>query len=89
MMKDVVYETLPSTYGTFGNSIPTLLGNDGHRPGNYLNDHPVGLNAAMGCGGQYNWDCTISSAGTVTMNMTGTNSAKFKTNYGFFVSPAS
>ena len=26
--------------------------------GQYLNDHPVGLNASMACGGQYNWDCT-------------------------------
>lgn len=91
MMKGVVYETLPSTYGTFGGGIPTLLGNDGTGTGNYLNDHPVGLSAAMSCTGQYNWDCTISvgSTGTVTVNMTGTNSAKFKTNYGFFVSPAS
>ena len=28
MMKNKVYETLPSTYGT-KNEIPTLLGNDG------------------------------------------------------------
>ena len=28
MMKNAVYETLPSTYGTY-NTIPTLLGNDG------------------------------------------------------------
>ena len=45
MMKNQVYETLPSTYGTY-NKIPTLLGNDGTGAGNYLNDHPVGLNAA-------------------------------------------
>ena len=44
MMKNKVYETLPSTYGTL-NTIPTLLGNDGSTVGNYLNDHPVGLNA--------------------------------------------
>ncbi len=30
MMKNAVYETLPSTYGT-QNTIPTLLGNDGTR----------------------------------------------------------
>ena len=41
MMKNKVYETLPSTYGT-KNTIPTLLGNDGGTVGNYLNDHPVG-----------------------------------------------
>jgi hypothetical protein len=84
MMKNRVYETLPASYGTY-NNIPTLLGNDGSTVGNYLNDHPVGLNAVMGCGGQYNWDCTISSAGKVLMN--GPKSIQFVTNYGFFVSP--
>ena len=50
MMKNQVYETLPASYGTF-NPIPTLLGNDGNGTGDYLNDHPVGLNAAVACGG--------------------------------------
>src|SRR5271157_5408762 len=54
MMKNQVYETLPSSYGKL-NTIPTLLGNDGTTIGNYLNDHPVGLAASVGCGGQYNW----------------------------------
>ena len=85
MMKNKVYETLPSTYGTL-NAIPTLLGNDGSTVGNYLNDHPVGLNAVIGCGGTYDWDCTISATGTV--QMTGPASSKFVTNYGFFVRPA-
>ncbi len=84
MMKNRVYETLPATYGT-QNFIPTLLGNDGTSQGNYLNDHPVGLTAVMGCGGQYNWDCTISATGAV--QMTGAASTKFVANYGFFVSP--
>jgi len=84
MMQNKVYETLPSTYGQAAKP-PTLLGNDGSGVGNYLNDHPVGLNAVMGCGGQYNWDCTISATGTV--QMTGPASSKFITNYGFFVSP--
>jgi len=83
MMQNAVYETLPSTYG--GAQPPTLLGNDHTGTGNYLNDHPVGLNAAIGCGGQYNWDCTISNG---VIQMTGQNSSKFVTNYGFFVSPA-
>jgi len=83
MMKNKVYEALPATYGT-AQSIPTLLGNDGSTAGNYLNDHPVGLNAIMTCGGTYDWDCTIS-AGKVLM--TGAASSKFVTNYGFFVSP--
>ena len=46
------------------NTIPTLLGNDGTGAGNYLNDHPVGSNATVSCGGQYNWDCTMSANGT-------------------------
>ena len=65
MMKNKVYETLPATYGT-GN-IPTLLGNDYTGTGNYLNDHPVGLNAVMTCGGAYDWDCSISGTGAVQM----------------------
>jgi len=84
MMKNKVYETLPSTYGTF-NNIPTLLGNDGTGTNNYLNDHPVGTNAIMSCGGTYDWDCTISATGAV--QMTGPKSSLFVTNYGFFVSP--
>jgi hypothetical protein len=84
MMQNKVYETLPPSYGT-KNAIPTLLGNDGTTTGNYLNDHPVGLNAVIGCGGTYDWDCTIDGTGKVLM--TGTASAKFVTNYGFFVSP--
>jgi len=84
MMKNKVYETLPPTYGTY-NTVPTLLGNDYTGTGNYLNDHPVGLNATMGCGGQYNWDCTISATGQVLM--TGAASSQFVVNYGFFVNP--
>jgi hypothetical protein len=87
MMKNKVYESLPSTYGT-SNNIPTLLGNDGGTLGNYLNDHPVGDNATIGCnpptGGGYNWDCTISATGTV---VPGPNMTQFIKNYGFFVSP--
>lgn len=85
MMKNTVFEKLPATYGV-QNSIPTLLGNDGGGTGNYLNDHPVGLTATIGCGGQYDWDCTISATGSI--QMTGTGSAQFVKNYGFFVRPA-
>ncbi len=84
MMQNKVYETLPASYGN-QNFIPTLLGRDGTTTGNYLNDHPVGLNAVMTCGGTYDWDCSIDGTGKVLM--TGTASAKFVTNYGFFVSP--
>jgi len=91
MMKNKVYEILPTTYGT-QNNIPTLLGNDGTTQGNYLNDHPVGVNATFSCNtvpsGQtygesgYNWDCAISGT-TITA---GPNMAQFINNYGFFVS---
>jgi len=84
MMKNQVFEPLPATYGN--TPIPTLLGRDGTTTGNYLNDHPVGLNAVMGCGGTYDWDCTIDGTGKVLM--TGANSSKFVTNYGFFVRPS-
>lgn len=82
MMQNKVYETVPSTYAS-GN-IPTLLGKDNGTQGNYLNDHPVGDNATVGCGGQYDWDCTLASNGKILMN--GPNSTKFVQNYGFFVS---
>jgi hypothetical protein len=87
MMKDQVYETLPGTYGTYG-KVPTLLGiapGTGGAP-SYLQDHPVGLNAKVSCGGQYNWDCT-QSATTGAISMNGPNSSKFVTNYGFFTQP--
>ena len=84
MMKNAIYETLPAGYGGY-NTIPTLLGADHSTSGNYLNDHPVGLNAAISCGGQYNWDCTIVS-GNITWP-SGTNMYNFVQNYGFFVRP--
>jgi len=84
MMQNKVYETLPSTYGKL-NTIPTLLGNAGNTglASQYLADHPVGLNAAVSCGGQWNWDCTETN-GVISMN--GPNSSAFVKNYGFFVS---
>jgi hypothetical protein len=84
MMKNVVYENVAVT-GKYGAApIPTLMGNEaGLGVGNYLANHPVGLNAAVSCGGQYNWDCTETN-GTISMN--GPNSKQFVTNYGFFVS---
>jgi hypothetical protein len=84
MMQNKVYETLPATYGT-QNTIPTLLGSDKGTAGNYANDHPVGMNAVMTCGGTYDWDCSIDANGKVLM--TGPASKQFVTNYGFFVSP--
>jgi formate-dependent nitrite reductase cytochrome c552 subunit len=82
MMKNAVYETLPGTYG--GSKPPTLLGKDGNGVGDYLNDHPVGNNAQVTCGGTYDWDCTIDANGKILM--TGAGSSQFVKNYGFFVS---
>jgi hypothetical protein len=84
MMQNKVYEAVPSTYAS--NNIPTLLGNDGNGTGDYLNDHPVGLNAIITCGGTYDWDCVVSS-GKITYP-SGTNMYQFVQNYGFFVSPS-
>lgn len=83
MMQNRVYESLPPTYGTH-NSIPTLLGNNETSPGNYLNQHPVGLAAVINCGGMDGWDC---SSGEGVISMTGTKSSRFVRNYGFFVKP--
>lgn len=83
MMKNSVYETVPSTYAS--NSIPTLLGKDGTTTGNYLNDHPVGDNAIVGCGGTYDWDCTIDAKGNI---VPGPKMTEFKANYGIFVRTA-
>ena len=85
MMKNKVYETVPSTYSS--NNIPTLLGNSGNGAGDpsYLADHPVGDNATIGCGGSHNWDCTIASNGQI---IPGPKMLAFIQNYGFFVSPA-
>lgn len=82
MMKNRVYEALPSTYGN-SNATPTLLGSSGASAGNYLNDHPMGLTAKVNCGGASDWDCTVSSNGVV--QMTGARSKLFVRNYGFFV----
>ncbi|HUN86404.1 MAG TPA: hypothetical protein VMU48_18640 [Terracidiphilus sp.] len=85
MMRNRVYESLPSTYGN-RNSIPTLIGNNGTSAGNYLNQHPMGLSATVGCGGPTNWDCTASNG---VISMKGAKSSRFVNNYGFFVKPGS
>ena len=81
-MQKTTVETIP----VFGGKAPTLLGNDGSVAGNYANDHPVGPNAIFGCGGTYDWDCTLSGA---TVQMNGPASSVFaNVNYGFAVSLA-
>jgi len=84
MMKNRVYEALPSTYGS-ANSIPTLMGSSGAGSGSYVNDHPMGLSAHINCGGA-GWDC-VQANGVIRMN--GAKSSQFVSNYGFFVKPGS
>ena len=79
MMKNKVYESLPSTYGTA--TVPTLLGRDGNTGADYLNDHPVGNQATVSCGGTYDWDCTIDASGNI---VPGPLMTKYKANYGIF-----
>jgi hypothetical protein len=85
MMKNKVFENLPSTYGAH-NTIPTLLGSNSTGAGSYLNEHPVGLSAKISCGGTTNWDCSQSNG---VVSMKGANSSKFVSNYGFFLKPGS
>lgn len=80
MMKNKVYESLPATYGT--GVVPTLIGSA--QTGNYLSEHPLGLNATLSCGGTH-WDCT-NSGGVISMR--GAASSHFVSNYGFFIQPA-
>jgi len=77
MMKGSTVETVTIAGAAF--NPPTLLGNDGTTLGNYLNDHPVGPSANPGCGGPYNWDCTITATGA--FSFTGTASAQFLLDY--------
>jgi hypothetical protein len=84
MMKNKVYESLPSTYGSA--AVPTLLGVRGSSTGDYLSDHPMGLSAAMNCGGAAGWDCTENNG---VIRMSGPNASRFVSHYGFFVKPAS
>ena len=83
MMKNKVYETLPSTYGT-NSAVPTLIESIGTSAGNYINEHPMGLTAKMSCGGSPNRDCTQING---VISMKGANSSRFLSNYGFFVKP--
>jgi len=77
MLKGTTVETVTINGATF--NPPTLLGNDGSTPGNYLNDHPVGPSAVVSCGGTYNWDCTVNANGSISFN--GPNSTQFLADY--------
>lgn len=89
MMTNQLYEQkigkLPvNVYGP--NTIPTLLGNDGST-NNYLNDHPVGVNATIGgvLGANANAFSAVTATGGLTYTA-GVNTAydQFVTNYGNF-----
>ena len=83
MMKGQTVETIPNQ---IGGTAPTLLGRgyDNMTAGDYNNDHPVGPKATVGCGGQYNWDCSFDGSGNLLMN--GPASSQFVKDYGFAVS---
>jgi len=60
MMQGQTVETLPLVGGT----APTLLALAKPSGGTaYQNDHPVGGNAIVACGGTYNWNCTGGASG--------------------------
>lgn len=82
MMKNRIYENLPSTYGSRA-QVPTLLGSTGSGLGNYISQHPMGLNATISCGGS-GWDCS-EIRGAISMR--GANSSHFVSSYGFFIKP--
>jgi len=78
MMQGQTVETLPIVGGT----APTLLAKAAPAGGTaYQNDHPVGQNAIVSCGGQYNWDCSGGGNTTTKITMNGTASSAFLTNY--------
>ena len=74
MMQNQTVEALP----VVGGHAPTLFGlTAGNTSTYYANEHPVGPNANVGCGGGHNWDCTGGGATTQPIEMTGTASAQF------------
>jgi len=89
MMQGWTVETLPIV----GGKAPTLLGLAAPSGGAaYNNDHPVGPNAIVSCGGSYNWDCTgggVTAAASgstpattgAPISMNGPYSGAFLTNY--------
>lgn len=83
MMKNRIYESLPATYASQG-TVPTLIASPG--AGSYINEHPMGLSATIGCGGDRGWDCTQVNG---MIDMRGSNSRRFVSSYGFFVKPGS
>lgn len=76
MMQGQTVEELPIVGGT----APTLFGKTtGNSALNYINEHPVGPNATVGCGGAHNWDCTGGGASTTELTVGSGNMYKFAT----------
>jgi hypothetical protein len=70
----------------YGNQpIPTLLGNDGTKAGNYTNDHPVGVNATLVSFGNpiQGAGTGITFAGNAFTVTDGTPYARFVADYGW------
>jgi hypothetical protein len=84
MMRNVVYETIPSRYGSLG-AIPTLMDQESLITGHEIEDHPLGLEAQIKCGGALGWDCTETN-GMITMG--GIHSSRFAASDGYFVKPS-
>jgi len=78
MMTGQTVEVLP----VVGGHAPTWLAQAAPTGGAaYNNDHPVGINAVVGCGGGHNWDCAGGGAGGTKIAMTGPASSVFVKNY--------
>lgn len=85
MMKDTVYEDLPSSNGVI-TAIPTLVDKSEINPVSDLSGHPVGIGAQVGCGGAENWDCPENKG---SFSVQGTHLTRFAANYGIFIKPIS
>lgn len=83
MMTGQTVEQIPNK---IGGTAPTWLGSTENNmtKADYNNDHPVGPNALVGCGGAYDWDCSFDGTGKLLMN--GPKSSQFVLDYGFTVS---
>lgn len=84
MMRNVAYETIPSKYGSLG-AIPTLMDQESLITGHQIEEHPIGLEAQIKCGGALDWDCTETNG---VIAMSGIHSSHFAASYGFFVKPS-
>jgi len=77
MMRGTTVETLTISGQTF--HPPTLLGREDSGGGNYSNDHPMGPQANVSCGGPTSWDCTVNADGSI--GFSGPHSRAFIADY--------